>query len=219
MEKKMQGTLLSIQVGKPARHRADAISDKPWRSGIFKEPVAGRVWLDMLNLNGDAQADLDNHGGPWRAVLSYSAEHYPIWREEYGVDFPHGAFGENFTVSGLDEESVCLGDIFAVGEVRLQVAQQRYPCWKLARRNGLKDLTARVLAKGWGGWYCQVLQQGFVEAGDKYELIERSYPKFTIAYMNDLITKRKRNSLDCEAISNIEVMTPEYRELFARLAL
>src|SRR5258707_6235383 len=113
-------TLLSIHVGKPARRGivgSDDPMQHPWRSGIFKQPISGSVQLNALNLEGDGQADLKNHGGPFRAVLAYSAEHYPVWRTELNMpDLPYGAFGENFTISGLDENTVSIGDIFAISD-------------------------------------------------------------------------------------------------------
>lgn len=213
-------TIVSIHVGKPAQHGPDAISDKPWESGIVKQPVTGKIWLDTLNLEGDGQHDLKNHGGPFRAVLGYSADHYPIWREELAYpDLSYGNFGENFTISGLEESTVCLGDVYAVGEsVRLQIAQPRYPCWKLARRNGIKDLTARTEQKGWGGWYHRVLQTGYVQAGDAYTLIERPYPQYTIALLNDLVTGRRVDADLCRALSAIEELSTDWRVKMQRLS-
>lgn len=207
-------TLLAIQVGKPAEQGADSISDKPWQSGIFKATVSGRVWLDMENLAGDGQDDLKNHGGAFRAVLAYSADHYPKWREGLGVDLQYGAFGENFTVSGVDETSICLGDVIAVGDVRLQVAQPRLPCWKLARRNGFKDLADRVDKTNRGGWYHRVLQTGYVEAGDAYAILERPYPDFSIARVVDLIHEREVNVEAWRKLGSLEVLTPRWRQRF-----
>ena len=134
-------------------------------SGIFKEPVAGPVWLGATNLVGDAQADLKHHGGPERAVNVYSADHFPDWRARLDrPDLTNGAFGENFTVAGLDEETVCIGDIFAIGDVRVQVTQPREPCWKLARKWNVKDLVKQVEQLRRTGWYMRVLQEGYVEA-------------------------------------------------------
>ncbi len=148
------------------------------------------MWLGALNLDGDGQADLDNHGGPFRAALGYGGDHYPIWREELArPDLPFGAFGENFTFSELTEETVCLGDVYVIGEARLQVTQPRQPCWKLARRWGMKDLTARVYEKGWGGWYHRVLQEGYVEAGMPVTLVERRYPQFSVFHVNALMNE------------------------------
>lgn len=211
--------LLSIQVGQPATHGADSISEKSWTSGIFKAPVSGQVWLDTLNLAGDGQEDLKNHGGPFRAVLGYAANHYPIWRAELDrPELPYGSFGENFTIDGLDENSVCIGDVYAVGEARLQVAQPRYPCWKLARRNNISDLAARVEARGWGGWYHKVLQTGYVEAGQTITLLERPHPEYTIAMLNDFISERADEPETYSKLADLEVLSTDWRKIFARKA-
>lgn len=206
--------LRTLQVGQPATHGADTISKKEWFSGIFKQSVTGAVWLDQLNLVGDGQADLDNHGGIYRAILAYSLEHYPVWESELGRALPYGSFGENFTIEGLDEETVCLGDVYTVGEARLQVSQPRQPCWKLARRNALKDLTARVEQKGWGGWYHQVLQTGYVEAGQPYQLIERPHPEYTIARINTFIREGMTDKPFLRALSAVSALTPQWRTWF-----
>ncbi len=214
-----QSTVLSIQVGMPTVHGADAISQKAWKSGIFKYLVEGRIWLDTLNLAGDGQDDLKNHGGPFRAILTYGAAHYPVWREELDrPDLAYGAFGENLTVSELSEDVVCLGDIYQVGEARVQVSQPRFPCWKLARRNQLVDLTARVEARGWGGWYQRVLQTGYIEAGDSYTLVERPYPDYTIALLNDITSERRVEPAICQELANIEALTPTWREIYVRMS-
>ncbi|MBC8100120.1 MAG: MOSC domain-containing protein [Armatimonadetes bacterium] len=208
--------LLSIQVGMPGVHDANA---KPWESGIFKHPVSGRVWLDTLNLAGDAQQDLKVHGGPFRAVLLYSASHYPVWRAELDLpDFPYGAFGENLTISYWTETTAALGDIYELGEARIQVTQPRQPCWKLARRWGLKDLTARVAATGWGGWYARVLQPGYIEAGDALKLTERLYPEMTIARLNALINQDIDDPEALALLADAEPLTPGWRQHFAKLA-
>lgn len=207
-------TLLSIQIGIPTVHGADHISKKSWESGIFKYPVEGKVWLDSFNLEGDGQQDLDNHGGEFRAVLAYGEPHYPVWRAELDREMPYGSFGENFTLSELTEYDVCLGDIYELGETRLQIAQPRQPCWKLARRNGLKDLTARVEARGWGGWYHKVLKTGYVQAGDTYKLVERTYPQYTIARLNDLLTKREVNGDAYTELAEIEVLSTDWRNIY-----
>jgi MOSC domain-containing protein YiiM len=212
-------TLLSIQVGLPAEHGADHISKQSWESGIFKYPVEGRVWLDSINLKGDGQRDLENHGGPFRAVLSYSADLYPEWREELGrPDLPYGSFGENFTISGLDETTVCLGDVYAIGQARLRVSQPRFPCWKLARRNGIKDLTARVDKKMRGGWYQQVLKEGYVEARDTVQMLERPYPQYPIRFIFALGSQRIDDRKAAAELATISALTDSWREIFAERA-
>ncbi len=211
--------IVSIQVGLPAEHGADTISKKSWESGIFKAPVEGRLWLDELNFKGDGQQDLQHHGGPFRAVLGYGAAHYPVWRDELNLPyFPYGAFGENLTISELTEDEVCLGDIYAVGETRLQVAQPRQPCWKLARRWQIKDLAARVEARGWGGWYHRVLQTGFIATGDSYERVERLHPQFPISRLNDLVTGREISADAYHELIAIEELSTDWRNIFTRFA-
>ncbi|HEX2622088.1 MAG TPA: MOSC domain-containing protein [Phototrophicaceae bacterium] len=214
---KTEFQLLSIQVGLPKTHmEADAISNKPWESGIFKAPVTGKIGLGALNLAGDGQQDLRVHGGPFRAVLAYSAEHYPIWREELQMpNLPYGAFGENFTVSGLDENTVSIGDIFELGGVLIQVTQPRQPCWKLARRWGIKDLTARVYDKGWGGWYHRVLQEGYVEAGMTLRMVDRPYPEFTIERVNALMNEWMDEPEVLAVLAEMEPLSPGWRTHFA----
>lgn len=209
-------TLVSIQVGLPAEHGPDHISRKPWQSGIFKYNVSGCIWLDAFNLAGDGQHDLENHGGQFRAVLAYAAAHYPVWQRELNLPvLPYGSFGENFTLFTLTEATVCLGDVYAVGEVRLQVSQPRAPCWKLARRVGIKDLAARVESKGWGGWYHRVLQMGHVQAGDTYQLLERPHPQFSIARLNDLVSGREENPAACTELAGLEALSPGWRAVYA----
>jgi MOSC domain-containing protein YiiM len=182
------GTLLSIQVGLPARRGTEGASDPAegaWSSAIFKDAVTGPVRLDLTNLAGDRQADLAVHGGADKAVLAYSNDHYPAWRRELRLpEMGPGAFGENFTVDGLDEESVCIGDSFTVGEALVQVSQPRAPCWKLARRWSRPDLPKRVVQTGRTGWYLRVLRPGLVEGGQPMVLVERPFPRFAIARVN-----------------------------------
>lgn len=181
-------------------------------------PATGRVWLDTLNLAGDGQEDLHNHGGLYRAVLGYSAEHYPFWRQSLGVELPFGAFGENFTFSTVTENTVCIGDIYQLGETRIQISQPRFPCWKLARRWERKDLALRVERSGRGGWYHRVLQTGYVEAGDTYTLLERPHSQLTIALLNDLMAERLVDPDVCATIAEVEALTPHWRDLYRRLA-
>lgn len=155
--------------------------DRAWESGIFKQPVEGPVWLGRLNLHGDAQADLQNHGGPDRPILAYCAGHYAYWREALpDIAWVYGGFGENLTVTHLNEQEVCIGDVYTIGPARVQVSQPRQPCWKLARRWNQTDLTARVQQTGYSGWYMRVLEEGHIEAGMTLDLLERPYPEWTI---------------------------------------
>ena len=128
------------------------------------------------NLDGDRQADLRVHGGPERALLLYGAGRYPLWAAELGREFEHGAFGENLTVDGFDEESACLGDVYRVGEATIQLSEVRGPCFKVQYRTGVPDMIERINANGRSGVYARVLEEGRLAAGDRVELLERPNP-------------------------------------------
>jgi MOSC domain-containing protein YiiM len=144
-------------------------------TGIYKEPVAGRIMLHRFNLDGDQQADLTVHGGPGKAVYVYPSEHYPIWQTEFpNVVLSYGMFGENFTTEGLDESSVHIGDQFRIGGAVVEVTQPRMPCYKLGIRFGDSEMPKRFHASGRVGFYLGVLQEGEVGAGDIWEGIVRN---------------------------------------------
>lgn len=189
--------LISLQVALPKNLGTEGAKnphDRSWSTGFFKEPIAGPAWLGETNLVGDGQADLTVHGGPDKAVLVYSAEHYPLWKKELKVNhFPYGAFGENFTVSNMTEQTVCIGDRYALGDAVVEVSQPRQPCWKLARRWRMRKLPALVAANGRSGWYIRVIQEGYVEMGNEFKLIEQSCPELTISRVNDLMYNPEKN--------------------------
>jgi MOSC domain-containing protein YiiM len=183
--------LYSIQIGTPKSYgfeEAVDTHDKPWTTGFFKTPIEGPVFVGTTNLAGDGQADLKNHGGIDKAVLAYSADHYPKWRGELHMpQMPCGAFGENLTIAGLSEESVCIGDIFRIGTVTFEVSQPRQPCWKLARRWRMHELTGLVVRNGRSGWYLRVLERGWIEAQMEVLPIERPNPAWSIARANEIL--------------------------------
>jgi MOSC domain-containing protein YiiM len=136
-------------------------------TGIFKKPVEGRLHVGRLNLEGDQQADLSVHGGPHQAVYVYPFEHYRLWQQDLGRDdFTFGQFGENFTVSGMLEDQVCIGDVFRVGSALFQVTQPRVPCFKLAMKMGAPEFPKLFTASARTGFYLRVMEEGDVGAGD-----------------------------------------------------
>jgi MOSC domain-containing protein YiiM len=211
-------TLVSIQVGKPTERslKTNTMQDsrsRQWTSGIFKTAVSGHVWLGKLNLSGDGQADLVNHGGPDRAVLMYAAEHYDYWRKELPeVAWEYGGFGENFTISGLNEETVCLGDVYEIGAVRIQISQPRQPCWKLARRWRIRDLAIRVTENQYSGWYARTLVEGEVEAGLPVTLVERPYPDWAINRVRYVADHYDENPQLAQALAQIPALSEGWRE-------
>ena len=136
-------------------------------TGIFKEPIEGRIMLRTLNLDGDKQADLTVHGGPDKAVYAYPIEHYEFWRKVYpDMEMPNGMFGENFTIEGLMESEVSVGDAFEIGSSKVIATQPRMPCYKLGVKFGRMDVLKKFLASGRSGIYFKVLEEGEVGAGD-----------------------------------------------------
>jgi MOSC domain-containing protein YiiM len=180
--------IVSVNVGAPR--------DVTWRgaavrTGICKEPVAGRVAVRRLNLEGDGQADLTVHGGRDKAVYAYAHGHYGYWRAELQLaELPCGAFGENLTLDDFSEDDVRIGDQYLAGTARLLVTQPRLPCHKLGVRFGRADMPDRFLASGRTGFYMAVLEEGTVEAGDAFRLLQREPAAITIAEATRLYAGR-----------------------------
>jgi MOSC domain-containing protein YiiM len=189
--------LHSIQVGAPKSYGSEEAADahdQAWTTGFFKLPIEGPVFAGGTNLAGDGQADLQNHGGVDKAVLAYSADHYPKWREELRMpEMPYGAFGENLTIAGLSELSVCIGDIFRIGPATFEVSQPRQPCWKLARRWRMHGLVRLVVHNGRSGWYLRVLEEGSIEARMEVALVERPNPSWPIARANEILHHKTKD--------------------------
>jgi MOSC domain-containing protein YiiM len=200
--------LVSVQVGKPRFHGPDVGLPQPldhsWHSAVFKEPVAGPVMLQSTNLEGDRQADPRVHGGLEMAVLAYSADHYPAWREELGIpEMGPGGFAENFTISGHDELSVYIGDVYRVGAATVQVSQPRGPCYKISYRWKRPDLLARCESNGRHGWYLRVLEEGLVETGDPVELLERPNPDWSVRRAADVYRARRKRPAEAADLARI----------------
>ena len=178
-------TIFSVQIGSPARF--DDGGGAPFESAIGKRPVSGRVALLPLGLEGDVQVDKVHHGGPDKALCVYPRAHLAGWSARLGQTMSAGAFGENLSVDGQDETTVCVGDVFAIGDVRVEVSQPRDPCFKLARRWGEKQLALWVQQSGQVGWYLRVLEPGHIGAGDELLRLAQPYPQWTIAQANALM--------------------------------
>lgn len=207
----------------PTTHRQeDVVDGKPaeWSSGFFKQAVGAPVWLGETNLDGDGQADLNAHGGPHKAVNVYPSEHFPHWQAVFGgAPVGAGGFGENFTTQGLLEGEVCIGDIFQIGQVQVQISQPRQPCWKLARRWRMPALAKQVRSSGRTGWYFRTLQTGSVRAGDAIVLLQRSFPQWTVAAANAVMQNPGAERQAVADLADCAALTPSWRErLKARIA-
>ena len=215
--------ILSLQVGLPAEHVSELKDglEAAWISGIWKSPAVGRLRLGRTNLDGDAQADLKNHGGPDKAVCCYAAEHYPGWREvldKSEAEFPYGAFGENWTLASMTEDAVCIGDTYTVGTARVQVSQPRMPCWKLGRRWERPGFPLEVSGSGRTGYYLRVLEPGEVGVGDTLTLTERPLPEWPVALINRAMYVDKADAELAEALGRLLLLAEAWRRPFRRRA-
>lgn len=213
--------LLGVQAGRPrtiGRDDAPDPMDRTWTSGIFKDPVHGPVAVGLTGLVGDGQADLRVHGGPDKAINAYPADHFGAWRDELGLEFTAGAFGENFTTRGLVESDVCIGDVFKVGGVVVQISQPRQPCWKLARRWRHPDLAVRVQDTGRTGWYFRVVETGVVAAPAEFELLERPHPAWTVSAANQVMHHRQDDRDATLALSRCPALAESWRSKLAHRA-
>ena len=183
--------IISLNVGLP---RLVLRNGEPVSTGIFKEPVAGRVRLRTLNLDGDRQSDLSVHGGPQKAVYLYPSEHYEFWKRELpDMDLPWGMFGENFTSEGLFETETHIGDKYRIGSAEVMVTQPRMPCYKLGIRFGRADIIRRFLVSERTGFYFSVLKEGEVGAGDQIELLEKNASGVKVVDVTRLYSSDKEN--------------------------
>jgi MOSC domain-containing protein YiiM len=174
--------IVSVNVGLP---RTILWKDRQVVTSIFKSPVAGSVMLYRLNLDGDRQSDLENHGGRTKAVYAYAAEHYEAWRKELpGMELPWGMFGENLTVAGLREEDTFIGDRFQVGQAVVMVTQPRIPCYKLGLRFGRGDMVKRFLDSNRSGVYFSVVEEGPVAIGDSVTRIQEDEDRVSVLEIN-----------------------------------
>ena len=203
--------IVSVNVGLPRE-----VSEKKGQTvttGIFKEPVEGRVRVRTLNLDGDRQADLSVHGGPDKAVYVYPAEHYDDWsRELPGMRLAWAMFGENLTTEGLQEDTVYIGDRLRAGTAELVVTQPRTPCYKLGIRLGRDDIVERFLTSGRTGFYCAVLQEGEVAAGDAIGWIHRDPHQVSVTDLHHLYTGERKNRELLQRAIEVESLSESWRE-------
>jgi len=206
--------IISVNVGLP---RLVLRNDEPVSTGIFKEPIAGRVMVRTLNLDGDRQADLSVHGGPEKAIYLYPSEHYDFWKHELpDMDLSWGVFGENLTTTGLLETETNIGDKFRVGTAEVMVTQPRMPCYKLGIRFGRVDIIKRFLVSERSGFYLSVLKEGEVGAGDEFELLDKNASAVKVVDITRLYSSEKENvDLMRRAIAT-EALPENWRNYFQK---
>ncbi|MGB0121870.1 MAG: MOSC domain-containing protein [Silvibacterium sp.] len=207
--------LMSLNTGLPR--------DVTWHgrtvtTGIFKEPVHSRVALRKLNLDGDRQADLTVHGGPYKAVYCYPFAHYDYWKRELpDRELPIGIFGENFTLDGSPEEPVHLGDQFSVGSAKVVVTQPRLPCYKLGIRFEADDMVKRFFISGRTGFYLAVTSEGEVGIGDEMRVISRDPNNVPVSEITRLYAEKRYSNADVASVQQalrVAALPESWKEYF-----
>ncbi|MDG1873380.1 MAG: MOSC domain-containing protein [Mariniblastus sp.] len=214
-ENSINARLLSTQVGLPQTwvdENSKNSAKANWTTGFYKSAVQGWVQVRRLNLEGDGQADLVHHGGVDKAVLMYSADHFSDWAAELErSDITGGMFGENLTVSGISESTVCIGDQLRINDVVLEVSQPRQPCWKLARRWNVKELPKLVVKNGRSGWYCRVVQTGKIKSGLPIELLHREHHEWTIGRVHETLFHRPQDDESRKKLASIRQLSQSWK--------
>jgi len=177
--------LLSVNVGLP---RDIVWKGRTVHTAIWINPVPGRCRVGRLNIEGDGQGDLAGHGGEQRAVFVYQFDSYRYWQRQLRrTDFVHGQFGENFTIEGLPDDAVCIGDRYRIGTAVFEVTQPRVTCYRVGIRMNEPRMPALLTSSGRPGFYFRVLQEGEVEAGDKIVKLGEADERMTVAEINALL--------------------------------
>jgi MOSC domain-containing protein YiiM len=207
--------LVSVNVGLPREVTWHGINVN---TGIFKQPVEGRVRLRKLDLDGDRQADLKVHGGEHKAVYCYPVAHYEYWKRELpGRELPMGMFGENFTADVLPEDSVHLGDQFSIGSAELMVTQPRLPCYKLGVRFESDDMVKRFLASGRTGFYFAVSREGEVGSGDEITRIAQDPNQVPVSEITRLYIAKRFSEADVSWVKRalrVAALPESWKEYF-----
>lgn len=204
--------LLSINVAKP---KNITYKGKQVLTGIYKNPTQSPLMLRTLNLDGDKQADLEAHGGIYKAVYVYSIENYNYWKQKLNRDdFNYGQFGENFTVEGMTDNVIYVGDRFQVGDAIVEVTQPRVPCYKLAFKMNRPDFVKLFLRSGRTGFYLKVIQEGEVNIADTFNKINNGPEQMTVQEINHLLYFDKKNIQMAHKALKIPALSPGWKGSF-----
>jgi MOSC domain-containing protein YiiM len=207
--------LLSVNVGLP---RDIAWKGRTVHSGIWKTPVRGRCRVGRLKLDGDGQGDLAGHGGEQRAVFVYQIESYRHWQDQLKrTDFVHGQFGENFTIEGLPDDAVCIGDRYQIGSALFEITQPRVTCYRVGIRMNEPRMPALLTSSGRPGFYFRVLQEGEVGAGDEIVKVGETKERMTVAEINALLYSPNHPRDRLERASRVAALSPGWRSSFEAL--
>jgi ferredoxin-NADP reductase/MOSC domain-containing protein YiiM len=207
--------VLAVNVGKPR--------DVPWQgktvyTGVWKSPVSGPAMVRRLNIDGDGQGDTAGHGGEQRAVMVYQIDSYRYWQKYFGRDdFEYGQFGENFTVDGLADDEVCIGDRYRIGEAEFEVTQPRVTCYRVGLRMGEPQLPALLVSHHRPGFYLRVIAEGHVTAGDEIVKTRSGPGDLSVAATDALLYLPGRDREQLRVAVAIPALSPGWRGSFEDL--
>lgn len=211
-ESNIRGTLLSVNVGKP---RNVLWQEKTVYTGVYKDAVTGPRWAGRLNLDGDGQGDLKGHGGEQRAILVYQRESYDHWSAYLGRDdLRPGSFGENFTVAGLADDEVCIGDRYRIGEAEFEVSQPRVTCFRVGMRLGEPQMPALLVGHRRPGFYMRVITEGEVRPGDPIVRTRTGPHQLTVAEVDALLYLPNRSEASLQKALQIPALSPGWQQSF-----
>jgi ferredoxin-NADP reductase/MOSC domain-containing protein YiiM/ferredoxin len=209
------GRLLAVSVGRP---REVTWRGRVVRTAIWKSPVADRRWVGRLNVDGDGQADLMGHGVAHRAVFVYQQQSYAYWEQQLGRSFSEwGTFGENFTVDGLADDAVCVGDRLGIGTAVFEVTQPRVTCFKVGMRLEEPRMPALLTGHGRPGFYLRVVEEGEVGAGDEIRVVGRDPRGLTVRRVSDLLYTSARDEPSLRAALDVPALSEGWQWSFHQL--
>ena len=201
----------ALLIGEVKNYGSQSATDKlntPWSSAIFKVAQNGEIFANELGFVGDSVADTKHHGGPEKAIFANSFSNYAQWEKFLGLkNMAYGAMGENLCIDGLDESSVCVGDIHKIGSLVLQVSQPRKPCFKLSKRWGNENMATHIFETGLTGWYYRVITPGSCKAGDIIEIVKKDEVGMSILEVNRLFFAPNENLKLLEKFNALTTIT------------
>jgi MOSC domain-containing protein YiiM len=207
--------LASLNIALPEKVNLNG-GGKKLLTGIFKKPVDGKIFLDEVGFRGDGVGDPRIHGGKDLAVCAYFVDHFPHWQAELEREMTPGAFGENLSLSGINETQMNIGDIFRLGEAEIEVSQPRQPCHKLNKVFDLQAMACKVQTTGYTGCYFRVKKTGWVKPDSVVERIQEGLGKVSIEMVNVLMFKEKKNKDLLKKVASLQALSVEWREKFQK---
>jgi MOSC domain-containing protein YiiM len=203
-----------LNIGLPKK---EIFHGKTFITGMCKKRVSGPLLLTRQGFEGDGVGDRKHHGGSDKAVCVYSLDHYAYWEAVLGIPMPEAAFGENFSVTGLQEGDIHIGDVFKAGSALVQVSQPRQPCTTLAARYGRSDFVKLVSDSDRTGFYVKVLEEGRVKAGDRLDLVEQDSRQVTVSFANRVWYLDRKNREGIERVLSVPALSEAWRKSFSEL--